>query len=534
MSEKAWLGSVLRILLGFPFVFVEFTCGQASTPPVPVFSARGIGPDPSESQQKVAPGMIVSLYGQDLGPETGCTGQSSEDGESYPTELCDTLVIIGDHRAGLLYVQRNQVNLKIPPEAPADTFVTFRVVYQGRSSDPVRVWLAKRIDLPDAPKPAATVEDLWSQLQEDSWDSSFEDWRSRHPNAACRRSQGTSGFGSAQEQWCYRCLFEQDQHSLEWSFYAFEPREPLACRLNQFRASEEGVSEASLEQIHRGLAEKLTQCYGAAKDPGRVPARGSAYKLRRWRGHEREIYLYLAKPLFQPPHLGLLARGKPLLDALTEDHLLSSVHWGTGFQRGGELDRELAEVFEATFPELGNLLAEPVTAGDRREKRRRVFHILLELLEEAQSALPERRAALLLAAHRLADDLALLSEDEEHPGRSWPGFEETRKRLAGFGIEYEWAHFGAGFGNTGNLLWRVWKEHSETRWGERAFLLLQLKGWTKGVSCSYGEENFREVIARGERFLAQRPESRHWTNVAFAVAQAYETWWSLIHPVPMK
>ncbi len=52
-------------------------------------------------------------------------------------------------------------------------------------------------------------------------------------------------------------------------------------------------------------------------------------------------------------------------------------------------------------------------------------------------------------------------------------------------------------------------------------------GWSNDVECSAGADDFRGVIAEGEKFLKQYPASAYRADVLLAIAEAYETWWSL-------
>ena len=309
----------------------------------PSFTARAIGPDPSQSQRNIAPGIIATLYGHNLGPGIGCVAK-----EPYPTKLCDTQVLFGKLSAPLLYVQNNQINLRVPVRTPGGLYSALRVIYQGRSSAPVQVKVARKIELPPLDEPDAVAEQIWGQWQAASSEAPYAEWKRRHTGETC---QGPPGFGDglgADQQWCHSCAREQPHYSFEWAFYAFTLREPLACRLNRFRARVRDVSKASLDEVYAGLSHRLTRRYGAADAPERVYARGSGYwrQLRRWRSEWGDIYLYLAKPLFQPLHLGLLARAQSLLDAMAEDHELFTVHWGPKPQDRDGLGRDLTEALD--------------------------------------------------------------------------------------------------------------------------------------------------------------------------------------------
>ncbi|MCU1232247.1 MAG: hypothetical protein JWP63_214 [Candidatus Solibacter sp.] len=133
----------MRFWLGLLPVAIAF--GQA-----PSFRADRVLPSGSARQVKFAPGMLVSIYGENLGPDPSCTGnadtrrtetpnparpvQNFVERLSYPTELCGVRVTLGGVSAGLLYVSRQQINFKVPQEAPLSGEAELEVVYQERSS----------------------------------------------------------------------------------------------------------------------------------------------------------------------------------------------------------------------------------------------------------------------------------------------------------------------------------------------------------------------------------------------------------------
>jgi hypothetical protein len=54
-----------------------------------------------------------------------------------------------------------------------------------------------------------------------------------------------------------------------------------------------------------------------------------------------------------------------------------------------------------------------------------------------------------------------------------------------------------------------------------------------GDYCNAGAEQFRAVIQQGLPFMEQHPKSAYQLDVQLAVAQAYETWWSIsLPPIP--
>jgi len=141
------------------------------------------------------------------------------------------------------------------------------------------------------------------------------------------------------------------------------------------------------------------------------------------------------------------------------------------------------------------------------------------LLISSQTAPAERRPLLLLAADRVARRL------DEWLGKP-PGNHHLEK-LAGYGLQYQWLELGGGWAYRHDLLGRIWRDYPASRWAEAAFALLLNQGWDTDKTCGNGSDQFRLVIRHGEPFLTQRPRSPQRAEVLFAVAQAYETWWSL-------
>src|ERR1700733_3754511 len=93
----------------------------------------------------LAPGLVLSIFGNNLGPSRGCASQHDAKG-SYPVELCDTQVFVGEIASELLWVQTGQINFRVPPETPVEGTADLLVVYQGRCSKAVP--MALRIESP--------------------------------------------------------------------------------------------------------------------------------------------------------------------------------------------------------------------------------------------------------------------------------------------------------------------------------------------------------------------------------------------------
>jgi hypothetical protein len=144
---------------------------------VPAFQAPLAGGRPIQ----LVPGMLVSIYGADLGPQVGCIGQadpknretpsplrpeqSSVETLIYPKELCGVQVIVGDLPSGLLYVQAGQINFKVSQEAPMEGAAPARVVYQGRSSAAVEMRLGLEPATLSLERPAHVGGPVWVHIQ---------------------------------------------------------------------------------------------------------------------------------------------------------------------------------------------------------------------------------------------------------------------------------------------------------------------------------------------------------------------------------
>jgi hypothetical protein len=145
-----------------PFVFsLLATSAFAQTEPTPNFQPDHVlfidHPVP------LAPGLVLSIFGNNLGPSRGCA--SSHDAKGvYPHELCDTQVFVGEFASELLWVQAGQINFKVPQETPVEGTADLLVVYQGRFSKAVAMPL--RIESPtlSLDSPARVGMPVWVKL----------------------------------------------------------------------------------------------------------------------------------------------------------------------------------------------------------------------------------------------------------------------------------------------------------------------------------------------------------------------------------
>jgi hypothetical protein len=378
-------------------------------------------------------------------------------------------------------------------------------------------------------------EPLWAILRAVEWERSSAEWASDHPEAMCRESRSEAYWQSAEEQWCNRCELEREGLSADWSFYVFGLTPPLVCRLEEFRGSVALPSPSNLSQSHAVLARELTALYGPAETPREVHEFGSAYwrDVLRWEIPELEIYLYRREEPNAAPRLSVLARRRALLDARREDERVNKSKWDYDGDLLRELYRQLVRELAGSFPGLEHTLSlfgSGSLSDVELSQLPEVYETLLGLLQAAENASRLGQPPLLLAADLLARPLGAVPLPERDP----PQWNQQRSALAGYGLSYLWNELGASWVYQHELLRRVWNDHPSTVWGEWAFLQLTESGWDTSGYCAEGSDLFREVISQAEQFLKDHPQTPHRVEVLLALAEAYETWWSLSRASPEK
>ena len=163
---------------------------------------------------------------------------------------------------------------------------------------------------------------------------------------------------------------------------------------------------------------------------------------------------------------------------------------------------------------------------DSEETRRPLQRQTLQRLLTAVPAAPAgRKAELLLAADRVATVVP-----EVHRGDQ--NIYHRADTIAGFQLNYRYSALGGEWAYQHDLLRQVFRDYRNTEWGDAAFLLLERTGWDTSGTCEAGPDQFRQVITHGEEFLTDHPSGPLRLEVALALGQAYETWWSLSRAGP--
>jgi len=442
-----------------------------------------------------------------------------------------------------------------------------------------------RVSLPQAQKRAAMpplpqqpsvsaeelVQKLWTEFDEATWGASFESWSKLHTDLTCKPFRGNMWGLGADAQWSHRCSSGPQLEAAHWSFYVFGLQEPLIPRLEQFDVFTAALPGQTLTAVQSSLQCRLTARFGPGEDrspkvaANRPPV--SQAQSMRWQTLDVEIQLDLSEFDSQRKEgrLRFQARHKALLDALKEDERLRLVGTTSSwYDMGAEIDKQLADELRSDFPQAATMLVKQQPDPDPEKVREAIqkfqtqlkvsqapgqtgphaaimavqvpptywkaeeFHdALLKLLMSVATSPRERQPVLLWAADHLAARLPQVMINDRSQEGHWP---EWRTQLASFGVSYEESAFSSDEGPwvyTGILMKRVWTDYGETDWGQRAFLILLSNGWDTSVDCKAGTDRFRAVIERGLEFQKKRPNSKYLLDVQLAVAQAYETWWSL-------
>jgi len=111
----------------------------------------------------LAPGLILSIFGNNLGPSHGCATYHDEKG-IYPRELCDTQVLVGGVSSELLWAQSGQINFRVPRETPEYGTAAMAVVYQGRTSKAVAMPLGFESPTIAIESPARVGMPVWLKI----------------------------------------------------------------------------------------------------------------------------------------------------------------------------------------------------------------------------------------------------------------------------------------------------------------------------------------------------------------------------------
>jgi len=89
----------------------------------------------------IAPGQIVVLFGNELGPAQLTTLQLNSEGR-VDTTLAGVRILFDGVAAPVLYVSAKQLSAVVPYSVAPNGHTTVQVEYQGQRSNPLRMWVA--------------------------------------------------------------------------------------------------------------------------------------------------------------------------------------------------------------------------------------------------------------------------------------------------------------------------------------------------------------------------------------------------------
>jgi len=412
------------------------------------------------------------------------------------------------------------------------------------------------------------AQKIWAEFEKTFWNATLEAWLRQHTEISCQPFHGNMWGGGADRQWSHRCSAGAQPEDAHWSFYAFGLEEPIVPRLEQFEVTTPSLSAESLTAVHNQLQSRLAARFGPGEDtsPKFGHPRDPIWPPNfRWQTAELEIQLFQSEldPQHNTGRMRLQARGRALLDALKEDERLKQfAAGGYLYQAGSGIDAQLAENLKGEFPAPATMLmkqqpdADPQKVAQALQQWQQQFRAsqaagqsgvraavigvpqehwkvsefkdaIVRLLTAAKSAPPGRQPVLLLAADRLAGRMIWVAQNDTSQKDHWA---EWRRQLATLGLSYDGTGDSTGGDSwiySGSLLKRASTEYGQSAWGEKAFVLLLSAGFDTGMECAAGSDQFRTVIPQGLQFLETHPNSPYRFDVQLAVAQAYETWWSL-------
>ena len=252
----------------------------------------------------------------------------------------------------------------------------------------------------------AEAQRLWSEFGKTVWSATPEKWSQLHPEAACEPFHGVMWASGADRQWTQRCSEGTRETAAHWSFYIFSLQAPLLTHLEQFDISTTTLPGDALRQIQRALQARLTPRYGPAQDHSPANPRVRVVPWPNyvsWQGSDLEIQLNLSEfdPKRNEGRLSLLARHRPLLDALTEDERLKRIDMRAYVsQVGSPIDEDLSRELLADFPDIATMLTHQQPPPDPAQMRAAVQQLQAQLRTQSFAQSGPRAAVLALPPTR--------------------------------------------------------------------------------------------------------------------------------------
>jgi hypothetical protein len=340
-------------------------------------------------------------------------------------------------------------------------------------------------------------------------------WRDAHPTATWREYRGEEWYQGNREpfyawpegMWCV--LAEDGPLDIQRQavFYANREVEPLDCRLEQlsFEAGEIGnpglfdaLSKAATLQFGPGTSDRVR------RDLPDIRRLRDAETIIEWHRGTFMLYVYRWEG-----RTGVMVRSHLLANALLETDYIESL------RRASDGWDALPDELEAEYPDIADLLRDG-GAPSTLDQRTIVDAARVLLSDQRRTPVPEVRARLAVAAQAVVGRLHL-PDAEPHPLK--------RRHLAPllpFDLLFEYDGHEGAWHYAGGLADAVRRRFPDTTWGQRLEVGHVLSGGES--ECT---NTFEQVVQLGQGWLRTHPTSSYRLAVTAAVAQAYETWWSV-------
>lgn len=378
------------------------------------------------------------------------------------------------------------------------------------------------------PAPGVVAREMVRQAESAPWGQAY---RAR---AGCAPyiPSGNTPF-NAVDQWSFACTqVLAGIHRTE--YYYASPEGPVTLQYLHL-----SLPLASLNPDHDSLflalEQRLQRAYGRPLRPSGIAGTGAWRRQPERAGQlwtnkssgiilHRERHVPRSGVMIEGPQMAVI-EGQRFALAQEDDELAREIGLQLYF-RGAHLGGDL---LPREFPEYMDLMNEPPPPiSDRAKREAAARQAAVHLLRQAESAAPERKALLLVAADVLVERVADLLVDER--GEVAPAANTVRRQLRPFGVALGDRMWDGGLSYNMDLLRRAAAEAPATQWGEIAFVRMLARGlqWRAYFVCQ-PVDRFALVIREGEAYLAAHPETRHRKELMFTLALAWETWWSASH-----
>jgi hypothetical protein len=373
--------------------------------------------------------------------------------------------------------------------------------------------LDKFLDKVTPPPDPKVAKQLSEALFSVPWNVTSSTWKRSNPQGSCEIFRGDSSERRADDLWCAKCTVTAGR--LLKGFYFFPNAQGTVCALQKawfsYPTTSHGAVAATVDALSR------QQGPGVPRSTVHGPGSGWWEEISAWNWKGREIYV------FRAPGAG---PGEDMLGVhiyAQERELILAVEQEKAAERSIEKEKEQADRAKEArlYREVGQSLLELVRRLEQSSYPELRAQVLLDLVPKIAMQGPQRAAQLYLAdwlARELADPVkAQYVKDLEQKARA----------LSAYGVGYEQSYDGILYNHI--LLKRIVDEGLTGYWRDEAFL--EWLTIANTGSCDAPDE-FKRVIAKGREFLKRNPKSHIRKSLLLALAQAYDTAWSLSRASP--